>query len=280
MKHFITYLLYVAFATLSAQPHSTTDWQLSNLQGKVKSVRAIPYEISNGKKGAIAQDINAAMKIANIENQLKEFNPKGFLTQTRFFHQNGDLYSRMEYYYTPEGQLFETRYNSDKTLYVYNPAGYLIKDVTYSPGGFLKNHYSYQLNDKGQVLKEETYYYNQLESSVVYTYHKKGYAAETDYYNAEDQLQQKVLTTVKGNPKTERNKTYNANGKLMNITTKKYNSAGDCISLQSENKLPEKSKNVATYTYTYDPQGNWTSKTTFINGEAREIIERTFEYYE
>ena len=44
--------------------------------------------------------------------------------------------------------------------------------------------------------------------------------------------------------------------------------------------MPKKQKNTATYQYSYDLQGNWTIKTTFINGEARQIIERTLNYYE
>jgi len=150
-------MLLVATATLFAQQQNPTDWELSGLKGKVKTLRSIPYQITaQGKsfaKGAVDLDLDTVNKIANLENLQKEFNAKGYLSQTRFFYKNGDLYSRMEYYYNPQGQLFETRYNSDKTLYAYSPEGYLIKDATYSPGGFLKSHYTYQVNAEGQILK-------------------------------------------------------------------------------------------------------------------------------
>ena len=198
----------------------------------------------------------------------------------RFFFKNGELYSRMEYYYNPQGQLFETRYNSDKTLYVYNSEGYLIKDATYSPGGFLKTHYNYQVDINGKVLKEETYHANQLESTIAYTYNKQGDPVEMRYYDAQGNLLQRVESKFNKQHLAERNRTYDKDNKLVNITTKKYNSQGDCIKLQAENKLPQKQKNIATYEYKYDNRGNWIAKTTFINGEPRQIIERTLSYYE
>ena len=185
MKYLITSILFIATTILTAQHKAPTDWELSGLKGKVKSQRSIPYEVvTQGKtfvKGAIDRDLDTVVKIGNLDNIQKDFNPNGYLTQMRFFFKNGELYSRMEYYYNPQGQLFETRYNSDKTLYVYNPEGYLIKDATYSPGGFLKTHYNYQVDTNGKVLKEETYHANQLESTIAYTYNKQGDPVEMRY---------------------------------------------------------------------------------------------------
>lgn len=284
MKYLITSILFIATTILTAQHKAPTDWELSGLKGKVKSQRSIPYEVvTQGKtfvKGAIDRDLDTVVKIGNLDNLQKDFNPNGYLTQMRFFFKNGELYSRMEYYYNPQGQLFETRYNSDKTLYVYNPEGYLIKDATYSPGGFLKTHYNYQVDTNGKVLKEETYHANQLESTIAYTYDKQGDPVEMRYYDAQGNLLQKVESKFNKQHLAERNRTYDKDNKLVNITNKKYNSQGDCIKLQAENKLPQKQKNVATYEYKYDNRGNWIAKTTFINGEPRQIIERTLSYYE
>jgi hypothetical protein len=284
MKYLITSILFIATTILTAQHKAPTDWELSGLKGKVKSQRSIPYEVvTQGKtfvKGAIDRDLDTVVKIGNLDNLQKDFNPNGYLTQMRFFFKNGELYSRMEYYYNPQGQLFETRYNSDKTLYVYNPEGYLIKDATYSPGGFLKTHYNYQVDTNGKVLKEETYHANQLESTIAYIYDKQGDPVEMRYYDAQGNLLQRVESKFNKQHLAERNRTYDKDNKLVNITNKKYNSQGDCIKLQAENKLPQKQKNVATYEYKYDNQGNWIAKTTFINGEPRQIIERTLSYYE
>ena len=277
-------MLLVTTATLTAQQQTPTDWELLGLKGKVKTQRAIPYEaVIQGKsvvKGAVDLDLDTVNKIANLENLQKDFNAKGYLSQTRFFYKNGDLYSRMEYYYNPQGQLFETRYNSDKTLYAYSPEGYLIKDATYSPGGFLKSHYTYQVNAEGQILKEETYRANELESAVTYTYNKQGDPVEMRYYDAQNNLLQIVKNKLNKQHQLVSNQVYDKDNNLVSTTTKKYNAKGDCVKLQAETKLPKKQKNVATYEYKYDAQGNWISKTTFINGEPRQIIERTFTYYE
>ena len=284
MKYLITSMLLVATATLFAQQQNPTDWEISGLKGKVKTLRSIPYQITaQGKsfaKGAVDLDLDTVNKIANLENLQKEFNAKGYLSQTRFFYKNGDLYSRMEYYYNLQGQLFETRYNSDKTLYAYSPEGYLIKDATYSPGGFLKSHYTYQVNAEGQILKEETYRANELESAVTYTYNKQGDPVEMRYYDAQNNLLQIVKNKLNKQHQLVSNQVYDKDNNLVSTTTKKYNAKGDCVKLQAETKLPKKQKNVATYEYKYDAQGNWISKTTFINGEPRQIIERTFTYYE
>ena len=277
-------MLLVTTATLTAQQQTPTDWELLGLKGKVKTQRAIPYEaVIQGKsvvKGAVDFDLDTVNKIANLDNLQKEFNAKGYLSQTRFFYKNGDLYSRMEYYYNPQGQLFETRYNSDKTLYAYSPEGYLIKDATYSPGGFLKSHYTYQVNAEGQILKEETYRANELESAVTYTYNKQGDPVEMRYYDAQNNLLQIVKNKLNKQHQLVSNQVYDKDNNLVSTTTKKYNAKGDCVKLQAETKLPKKQKNIATYEYKYDAQGNWISKTTFINGEPRQIIERTFTYYE
>ena len=176
--------------------------------------------------------------------------------------------------------MFETRYNSDKTLYAYNSEGYLIKDATYSPGGFLKSHYTYQVNAEGQILKEETYRANELESAVTYTYNKQGDPVEMRYYDAQNNLLQIVKNKLNKQHQLVSNQVYDKDNNLVSTTTKKYNAKGDCVKLQAETKLPKKQKNVATYEYKYDAQGNWISKMTFINGEPRQIIERTFTYYE
>lgn len=283
MKRFITSILLVAVATLTAQNSTSTDWQLAGLKGKVKSQRNIPYtvEIKENKlvKGTVDKDLDSG-KIANLDNLQKDFNPKGYLTQMRFYLNDGSLYSRMEYYYAPNGNLFETRYNSDKTLYAYNAEGYLVKDATYSPGGFLKRHYAYEVDAKGRVLKEETYQANELTGSIAYSYDKYGNPTEMRYYDVEGNLQNRVETKYNKQHLAVRNRTYDAAGKLLNVVRKKYNEQGDCVWLESEDRMPKKQKNTATYQYSYDLQGNWTIKTTFINGEARQIIERTLNYYE
>ena len=67
---------------------------------------------------------------------------------------------------------------------------------------------------------------------------------------------------------------------MLQDEKKKYKKNNDCISLEAHIKTPKKEKNIVTYSYVYDANGNWTSKTTYINGTPLQIIERTLEYYE
>ena len=103
---------------------------------------------------------------------------------------------------------------------------------------------------------------------------------EMRYYDAQNNLLQIVKNKLNKQHQLVSNQVYDKDNNLVSTTTKKYNAKGDCVKLQAETKLPKKQKNVATYEYKYDAQGNWISKMTFINGEPRQIIERTFTYYE
>ena len=116
---YITFLLVAIATSVSAQNmhYPTTDLQLSNLKGKVKSLRAIPYTVANGKKAAIETDLDTVAKIANLDNLQKDYNLEGYTTQTRFFLQNGELYGRMENHYIHEGkQLIRPKATSLKKL--------------------------------------------------------------------------------------------------------------------------------------------------------------------
>lgn len=280
---YITFLLVAIATSVSAQNmhYPTTDLQLSNLKGKVKSLRAIPYTVANGKKAAIETDLDTVAKIANLDNLLKDYNPEGYTTQTRFFLQNGELYGRMENHYIHEGkQLIVSRYNSDKTMYAYSPEGYLTKEATYSPGGFLKSHYNYQRDENGNVTQEDTYRMNSLEGSIVYAYDKKGDAIEKKYLANDGSLLQAEKNKYNKQHLVVQTRNYNSKNDLLSTVKRKYNENNDCISLEAHIKIPKKEKNIVTYSYVYDAHGNWTSKTTYINGTPLQIIERTLEYYE
>lgn len=165
-------------------------------------------------------------------------------------------------------------------MYAYSPEGYLTKEATYSPGGFLKSHYNYQRDENGNVTQEDTYRMNSLEGSIVYAYDKKGDAIEKKYLANDGSLLQAEKNKYNKQHLVVQTRNYNSKNDLLSTVKRKYNENNDCISLDAHIKIPKKEKNIVTYSYVYDAHGNWTSKTTYINGTPLQIIERTLEYYE
>jgi len=178
MKTLFTMFFCVLFAMAGAQPKN--DWQEDQLRGKVKSLRAIPYKVKGGEgttfsKGEIEDDDDLVVfKMSNIYNKYKRYNPEGMLVETRFLFKDETIYLRSEYYYNPQGKLFMERQNSDKIMFVYDPQGFLVKEVTYSPGGFLKSHIDYEVDTQGRREKETYYMSNAPTESTTYQYNRKG----------------------------------------------------------------------------------------------------------
>lgn len=277
MKHLITSILLLAATTLSAQNNTPTDWQLANLKGKVKTIRTIPYSVQIKEDKVVKAPIANGSefdKMPNLNNYQKDFNPQGYLTQEILYQNDDKFYNRTEYYYTPNDKLFETRYNSDKTYYAYNPDGYLVKVATYSPGGFLKYHHTNEVNPEGKVLKREIYQSNQLINIITYTYNKKGNPTQIRTENSSGELVSTEETKYNKHQRPVRIKISDEKNKSPYVITQKYNAQGDCIWFQVAGKQ------LSTYQYIYDDQGNWISMTTFVDGKPEQIIERTLQYYE
>ena len=68
----------------------------------------------------------------------------------------------------------------------------------------------------------------------------------------------------------------NINGRLKTVHTYTYNDKGD-LSKDSINTNGKSSE--IKYEYTYDTQGNWTTRTQYNDGKVKEMIQRDIEYY-
>jgi hypothetical protein len=283
MKSLFTIFFCVLFAMAGAQPKN--DWQEDQLRGKVKSLRAIPYKVKGGEgtafsKGEIEDDDDLVVfKMSNIYNKYKRYNPEGMLVETRFLFKDETIYLRSEYYYNPQGKLFMERQNSDKIMFVYDPQGFLVKEVTYSPGGFLKSHIDYEVDAQGRREKETYYMSNAPTESTTYQYNRKGQVIESIKYEKEGNFVEKRLFKYNTQGLVVRIRTYNKDNRLIKTSDKTYNPQGDCIRWEVHNKTT-KVKIVETYQYSYDTHNNWVSAVYFVNGSPTQIIERTLDYYE
>ena len=155
---------------------------------------------------------------------------------------------------------------------------------------FIKAHYYKKItfvNTKKRETTQSTFKYdanNRLIERTDFVTGVKG-GIKTQYtYNANDSL---VSTKIfKANlPKNTTTATFsnnkkqneiNINGRLKTVHTYTYNDKGD-LSKDSINTNGKSSE--ITYEYTYDTQGNWTTRTQYNDGKVKEMIQRDIEYY-
>ena len=117
---------------------------------------------------------------------------------------------------------------------------------------------------------------------MTYKYDDKDNLIEVNWFNPDGSLNSKYTYKYddKGN-KIEQN-SFKPNISLSFKLTYKYDDKGNEIeinSFNSDGNLDDK----YTYKYTYDQQGNWIQKISYVveNGVEKpsQIVERTIEYY-
>jgi hypothetical protein len=86
------------------------------------------------------------------------------------------------------------------------------------------------------------------------------------YYNDLDQVTKEVLKYIDSEEGKEINYTYNEQGDIS-------------ITITIDTKPGEESKTSITYSYEYDSNGNWITKSYYWNGELDERETREIEYY-
>jgi len=145
----------------------------------------------------------------------------------------------------------------------------------------------YHLEKRGFVFDESSFKYdanNRLIERTDFVTGVKG-GIKTQYtYNANDSLVStkifkanlpKNTTTATFSNNKKQNET-NINGRFKTVHTYTYNDKGD-LSKDSINTNGKSSE--ITYEYTYDTQGNWTTRTQYNDGKVKEMIQRDIEYY-
>ena len=177
-----------------------------------------------------------------------------------------------QYYYHPDNTLSSVVTAKGNEKYIYK--GSLLQKITF-------------VNTKKRETTQSTFKYdanNRLIERTDFVTGVKG-GIKTQYtYNANDSLVStkifkanlpKNTTTATFSNNKKQNET-NINGRLKTVHTYTYNDKGD-LSKDSINTNGKSSE--ITYEYTYDTQGNWTTRTQYNDGKVKEMIQRDIEYY-
>ncbi len=248
-----TFLFSCDSATKEVAVAKNSDWTAQNLKGMVQSVESTSYTPdSTGKTDAMDSccittdefDINGYA----IGNSKKD--SKGTVTETT---------SMMHY---PEGQMKSIA--TTKNGKPFN--GFEIqldKDGKYSGG--------YETDSSGK----KTFFYTGLKEDeygavTTGTRHKADSSIDGVFENE----------YVKGTQVAGRIR--DSSGKEVYNSKSELNDKGDVVKTTEMNVGKDSTTNtVTTFTYdSYDPQGNWTQKTTYNEkGKATKVVKRTITYH-
>ena len=213
------------------------------------------------------KNTNGKTATSNIRNTYNELGQLTLHEQT-----SGSSTQGKQYYYHPDNTLSSVVTAKGNEKYIYK--GSLLQKITF-------------VNTKKRETTQSTFKYdanNRLIERTDFVTGVKG-GIKTQYtYNANDSLVStkifkanlpKNTTTATFSNNKKQNET-NINGRLKTVHTYTYNDKGD-LSKDSINTNGKSSE--ITYEYTYDTQGNWTTRTQYNDVKVKEMIQRDIEYY-
>ncbi|MDZ4757347.1 MAG: hypothetical protein SGJ10_04290 [Bacteroidota bacterium] len=214
------------------------------------------------------------------------YDNKGFLVESYIINPYERFNWKNTYINYAKGTIAESRaYN-----YVENYKKYelnFIKNNQYSSTGKEIQH-KWVLGD-GRIYEIVQYKYDSkdtLVEKIVYSMDSILSRREAISYDKKKKIKETVVISYdeKGVPATEYQQ-HDWHGKLLKDTSSqhyisysyhKYGNVKEVVEIKPNDDINSKT----TYQYTYDKKGNWLSKTTFVNSEAKEFVERTIIYYE
>jgi hypothetical protein len=277
MKFKVIILVTITFILVSFQQVNNrkkqTDVERRGLNGKVSTLN---YWLV--KKGISIDTI----KYRKGRGANFKFNKKGFEIEYSLYfpNPNRDRVTKLEYneserlmkskYYSNEGK-FKWEYT-----YEYDDKGNLIKSLTKSFNNKSFESYSlYFYNNNNLKIEERNYEWNDSTySKTTYEYDKNQNKIKTVEYEWGNDIVSTELYQYNLNNKIKIVTELDANGDIVGSNEYEYDKFNNKIKISS---LMEKS--FTEFYYEFDSLNNWTKKTTMVNGEETEILTRKIEYY-
>lgn len=227
-----------------------------NLNGSVKSITQLENKLSSDSTNKI------------IRNSTKIFDNNGKIIELLKF-KNHKLFSRINYYYSDSGNIsYSQETNADGSLYLqikyfYDEDGYIESKV------FDRSQQkSYNIDrQKADVEYEE--YYSNLFTKIQYKCDYKGYKLEETYLKDNEELTRKLTYKYDYKYNLVELKIYNSNGQVDKRIKYRYNKYNDI--LESKTYISNRLALTSTFTYNYDDNENWISRT-----EKRKLQENLF----
>lgn len=261
-KTFKPILLSLLFVSSICFGQKKNDWQKNGLKGRVKSITTTVYNATEKFGEPVKGEIKDKSEIVTIQ-----FDTKGMIIHP-------EKRANTVYKYDTKGnKIEETSYGSDnstiisKSIYKYDASGNVIEEINYNSDGELteKKVNTYDANGNLLVSKKNGSLFNGTRN--------QGQSLVSKYkYDAYGRIIQYSVGIGDNGKLGSENYKYDTKGDIVETTAETFNGV-----------------NVKkTYKYTYDANGNWTTKVSFSSSaymnmkadtKADEITERVIEYH-
>ena len=145
MKKVLTIVLAMLCSASCEKSTQKNDLAELKLNGKIKSIREIPYEAVEKFGEVVKGDA-----LGGFGNLQITFNEKGNKLEENFFNSDGSLSSKYTYKYDDKGNQIEgNSFNSDgrlsfKSTYKYDDKGNQIEENSFNSDGNLDDKYTYK----------------------------------------------------------------------------------------------------------------------------------------
>lgn len=302
----LSFLLLLFIILSFSVKQKRNDLQRSNLKGKVKSVREIPYN-AVGNAGSV----NKGEELFFSDRHY--FLSRAFYSVLHVSAENGDEYGELS--------CLSDKLMIQNNYITFNSQGNIMEQMVYKSAMTvsLKCDYKYDLNEN--LIECEFHYENKHRDNVlkwIYTTDKAGNIIEVKTDDADLTVSYKYDDNGNLLEKKARDKNSNGNylylwtfkydrdGKMLeklggNIKiTYKYNEKGFMIeeaAISFSDRISIRGDGISSYTcnekgdvikvekenmrinYVYDSNGNWVKKTLLLNDNPQTIIDRVISYY-
>ena len=246
-------IIAISLMIISLNSHSQiiekeNSWDFFNLKGKIKSIRQLEYEYSNGQLSKSRLNHEGGNLLVSfsenliLDNSLVKFSNSGLVTEWIEFNE----------YNVPSDTILVKYKNNLKipisiSLFKYNHIIFAI---------------SYDYDEKNRIVKAN-YKDSEYDMYVRYSYKDNYHNIIDTFFNDND--------TVVFNFKKLNNNTYLTNlskGSIRNTDNLMINNQFDVIKMTYK-----------TMEYSYDDNGNWIEKKELFENNVQRVCRRKIEYY-
>ena len=256
------------------------DWDKMNLKGNIQRISQRIYAAKMRDNEVKKQHL----LLDPLENWDIEFNKKGFISQKNCYGADNELMFYYDYKYKKNTFLIQkTMYDAnnylvEKVAYVYSQSGQLAAESIYRSDGSLLVRYIYNYTPKGLLSQTDvqapiSHLY--VASKYEFSYNKAQLVTEQRTYNTQENLHQTDYYDYDNNGHLKTHKTVNHLNQFEFVAYSKYNLDGYLMTYQEQGSQSPS----LSYTYIFDEEGNWISRTHYKNGKIDNIVERTITYY-